>query len=221
MSRSFVRPHGRSVSRLIFCGSLLTFSLAVSLIPLCGKNLFARGQREFVDLSGSQAQEQLTSELPPEIDPADVRSISVKRAATADSRSVWYRVKVSPTVAATWEEAVHQQTAQAFMPPSDRFLFGCSAASFVFSGPPPLHGEADTAPDWWSPPTIDFRMTEAMGWFDDSEAGAGTVMYSGYDPETGLLWVYEHSSEHELLLRRGHAVSGELLLTRPPTSSAP
>ena len=94
-------------------------------------------------------------------------------------------------------EAIHRQWG-----PPDHCVFYRTVTRLTLTET--RHGHA---PQWWKPPHLDFRVTERMRWYHGETTYADAV-YSGLDPTTNTLWIFDCSEQHEQLWRRGAVPEG-------------
>jgi len=183
------------------CGSFL-------MNPFAG---FA-GQSEFTEISGPVAKRRL-SEWPIGVDSDEVENVSYKSEYARDSYSTWYRIQLSPDAASTWMNHIHELQQDW----SKQFLHhlheGLEGVHRTISGPPPQHRQTGDTPLWWAPPSIDFRATQVMLWYTNYDSGVGRATYSAFDKSTGVLWMYDYASQHDILWSQGNAPVGEVFST--------
>lgn len=69
----------------------------------------------------------------------------------------------------------------------------------VIAGPPPLLRKTGNIPEWWQPPSIDFRATEVMVW----DAYRARATCCGFDSPSDTLWIFRYSCQHDRLWEEG------------------
>ena len=167
------------------------------------------GSSQFGNKPGQSAK-RLMDEWPADVDPSKVKLVSRKFDYSIDSHSSWYKIELNANSAQTWADSVHadrERNSRESLSPEDRGLEGVRRILF---GSPPLHWKTGDTPDWWKPPTIDFRATEAMKWYSGFDSGVGQAAYTGYDVEQQTLWVYEYSCQHDRLWEQNQIPDGDV-----------
>lgn len=201
----------RSCTRFTFYGGcvlvvvLVVFVVGSFLLhPFSGFD----GESEFTGLSG-RAAERLLSQWPRGVDSADVQNVVYKSAYARDSHSRWYRIELSPDAASAWMDQIHEHqeawSKQCVSPLHE----GLEGVHRTISGPPPQHAQTGETPTWWTPPPIDFRATEVMLWYIKHNSGVGRATYSTFDEATGVLWMYDYASQHDILWPQGTVPTGD------------
>ena len=188
--------------------AILPYALALySFVrnPLAG---FA-GKTEFEGLTGRQAKKKL-HDWPSAIATADVELVSFKHQHSRDSYSAWYRIKLAPEFAELWQDHVHEGRRPRNDDWSDDFYEGFEGVHRIIRGLPPPHLQTGDTPLWWAPPTSEFRATELMIWYRDYDSGIGQASYSSFDESKNELWVYDHSSQHDILWSGGEIPDGDV-----------
>jgi hypothetical protein len=183
---------------IMVCGSFL-------INPFGG---FA-GSSEFANKTGSAAKRSM-NEWPSNVATAAVRSVSRKHDYSIDSHSTWFKIELDTASAQLWADSVHsdrERHSRESLRPDDRGLEGVRR---IVPGPPPLHSKTGDTPDWWSPPPIDFRATEAMKWYSGYDSGVGQAAYTGYDADKQTLWVYEYACQHDRLWEPDQIPDGDV-----------
>jgi hypothetical protein len=170
------------------------------------------GSSEFVNKPGPSAKRSMDSmdEWPVSIDPSNVRIVSLKCDYSIDSHSAWYRIELNATSAQIWAETVHSNQERYSRESIRRDDRGLEGVRRVLVGPPPLHWQTGNTPDWWKPPTIDFRATEAMKWYSGFDSGVGQAAYTGYEAEKQTLWVYKYACQHDRLWEQNQMPDGDI-----------
>lgn len=195
-------------------GLLIAVTLAAVLVS-CGlgflrvfryfQNPFAgfEGDVEFVDLTGPAAQQRMDFAWPKGVNPRDVISMSHKGAWKRDTGSSWTKLRLPPAAAKAWADEIHSRQEQNAAASQDQV----EGIRHSFSGTPPLHKPIGPVPIWWNPPSSEVRTTEIMHWYNGG-SGYASAGYTSYHPETGTLWVYEYSCQHDLLWPQGKPPAG-------------
>ena len=166
------------------------------------------GGSEFVELSGRQAKRKMR-EWPAAVSENDVQRVSRKHEFNPDSNSAWYRVRLSKGAAIAWQNHIHLVKENGPQQYVDNFYEGYEGINRSVLGPPPQHWQTGETPNWWKPPAIDFRATEVMVWYRDYNSGVGQAVYSGFDPNTSELWIYDYSCQHDDLWEHGAMPDGD------------
>ena len=166
------------------------------------------GKIEFVDLNGSRAKKQL-NDWPKTVAPGDVQLVSCTSESSRDSYSSWLRIKLTKKAAELWQNDVHIGRKPKNEDWSDDFYEGFEGVHRIIGGPPPLHWQTGETPVWWNPPSLDFRATEVMIWYKNYDSGIGQASYSGFDKTKNELWIYDHSSQHDILWSGGEIPDGD------------
>ncbi len=178
------------------------------------------GTDEFTGFSGRKAKERLQNGWPSNVQSDAVNSVSRKSNYSRDSDSTWTRIELSPEAAAAWVEHAHRGQEQYSLRRSESNE-RVEGVDRVVGKIPPTHGRTGEPPDWWAPPALEFRATEAMLWYEDFRSGVARCTYSAFDKTTSSIWIYEYSSQHERLWKPGEVPDGEqfssvdLLTPRP------
>ena len=165
------------------------------------------GKTEFESLTGRQAKRKLHN-WPSAIAAADVQLVSFKHQWSRDSYSVWYRIKLAPEIGELWQDHIHKGRRPINRDWSDDFYERFEGVDRIIRGPPPLQFQTGDTPVWWAPPTSEFRATELMIWHYDS--GSGQASYSSFDETKGELWIYEYSSQYDILWSFGDVPDGDV-----------
>jgi hypothetical protein len=161
------------------------------------------GAQEFIGSSGWIAKFRLGAAWPANVGTSSVSQVSCKRAWSRDSYSVWSRIEISNDGAMEWMDHIHDEE-ERYSRECPRYLHEePEGVHRLIEGPPPLHRQTDSTPNWWSPPEIEFRATEIMLWYKGYESGVGRATYSGFDQATQTLWVYEYACQHDELWSPG------------------
>ena len=173
-------------------------------------NPFFRGGSDFeiVELRGHEAKGSMRS-WPATVDVAEVASCSFKSSGSIDSHSQWICLRITPAAATAWIEDAHQRQAETAKQPLERGYRSVEMAERTVAEPRPLHHQTGTTPSWWQPPKMPFRATEVMLWYDGNDSGIGRATYSAFNEQSGQLWIYEYSAQHDLLWQRGRAPVSE------------
>lgn len=202
------------VRYLFYAGCAGVFVLAPVLCVLFLMNLLSgfAGESEFTQLSGSAARQRLSA-WPEGVDAEEVESVSYKVEYTRDSYSAWYRLQLSADAASTWMNRIHRRQEDWSKQSVDPLYEGCEGVHRMITGPPPQHRQAGDTPSWWTPPGIDFRTTEVMLWYTNYDSGVGRATYSAFDQSTGVLWVYDYASQHDILWPHGSIPAGDVFST--------
>ena len=202
----------RTVIRFVF----YAFCIVVVLVPIlvCGSflmNPFAgfAGSSEFVNKPGPSAKRTMV-EWPVAIDPSNVRIVSRKFDYSIDSHSSWYKIELNTASSLIWADSVHTNQERYSRESIGRDDRGLEGVRRVLIGPPPLHWKTGEIPDWWNPPAIDFRATEAMKWYSGFDSGVGQAAYTGYDADKQTLWVYEYACQHSRLWEHNQIPDGDV-----------
>lgn len=198
-----------------FYGWIVTvFVAAIGTVLLLAfevrENPFYRGVSDFevIDFRGSEAKHRLRA-WPTTVSIEEVESCSFKYSGSIDSHSQWICLRITPAAATAWIEDAHQRQAETAKQPLGRRYRSVESAERTVIGPPPLHLQTGTTPSWWQPPTMPFRATEVMLWYDGYDSGIGRATYSAFDEQSGQLWIYEYSAQHDELWQRGRAPVSE------------
>ena len=226
--RSFrLGDHGRYPAWL-----LMRFSIRIFIFACTGLALFVvaiyyafwfivaiaegfDGTSEFVELNGRQAKRRM-AEWPSNVDPSEVKTASFKTEWARDSYSSWYRITLSPKAAKKWRDEFHDQKEMGPQEYIGHLHEGYEGIHRTILGPPPQHWQTGDTPKWWDPPSIDFRSTEVMVWYDNFDSGVGQAVYSAFNPENGELWIYDYAAQHDELWQNGKMPSGDAFGKPPP-----
>lgn len=195
---------------------LLLFTLSLSFV-FGAAAYFASGPPDvsgFENLTGDRARDWLGSSWPVGIDPSGVTAVSHRGYGERDGFSNWYRITLSPGAAMVWTDHVHTARERDSQQGLGRGYEGLEGVRRTIAGPPPLHEQTGDTPTWWAPPAIQFRATEAMLWYDGSGSGIGQATYSAFDESSGVLWIYDYSSQHDWLWSRGSPPNGDVFFVK-------
>ena len=140
--------------------------------------------------------------------PSDVAQLSFKDEWSRDSFSYWYKIKLKPGAAIKWRDKIHKRQAASPRYDGDHYE-GYQGVHYLIAGPPPQNWQTGSTPNWWKPPSIDFRATEVMIWQEDFYSGTGRGVYSAFDETTGELWIYGSACKHDLLWGHEEVPAGE------------
>jgi hypothetical protein len=169
---------------------------------------------EFVDFSGEKANRALVSAWPPSVRPDEVKRVSYKHQSSRDSYSSWYRIELTSDAARRWMDRIHAGKERA----SSASINQAERVHRTVVGPLPLRRQTGTTPAWWSPPSIEFRATEAMLWYKENDSGVAHATYSAFDPSVGTLWIYQYAAQQDHLWSRGAAPKNSKCRHRFPRS---
>ena len=194
-----------NISLAVPCVLFLPFAIAGIMHPFGG---FA-GSSEFVNKSGFDAKRSM-NEWPSNVAPSNVRLVSRKHDYSIDSHSSWYKIELDIDSAQKWADSVHSIRELRSRQSIGRDDRGLEAVRRVIPGPPPLHWKTGDSPNWWTPPPIEFRATEAMKWYPGYDSGVGQAAYTGYDANDRTLWVYEYSCQHDRLWEPNQIPDGDI-----------
>lgn len=199
---------------VFYVGCALAVALCVvvpgSLVLLPFLMPFGDEETGFVDLPGSEAHRQLQSSWPSTVDPADVRNVSSRTNASRDSYSTWTRLVLSPHAAAEWTKDAHRSEERSVLSQRpDHFKHGAEGVRRTIAGPPSTLAKTGDEPAWWTPPSMEFKATEAMLWYRDYHSGVARATWSAYDENSETLWIYSFAAQHHLLWPHGEVPEGE------------
>lgn len=186
-------------------GLVLFFLVAIVINSSGG----SAGSTQFVNKSGPSAKISMT-EWPIAIDPTKVRSVSRKHDYSFDSHSTWYKIQLDIDSAHAWADFVHadrERHSRDSLRPDDRGLEGVRR---IVTGPPPLNRTTGDTHVWCTPPSIEFRATEAMRRYSSIDSGVGQAAYTGYDSQGQTLWVYEYACQHDQLWEANEIPMGDV-----------
>jgi hypothetical protein len=205
-------------------GMLIALTLAAVLLS-CGlgflrvyrffQNPFAgfEGDVQFVDLTGPAAQQRMDFAWPAGVNPRDVISMSHKASWKRDAGSSWSQLRLTSVAAQAWADEIHLRLEQNAASSKNQV----EGVRRTFSGIPPLHEPTGSIPFWWSPPTNNVRATEIMHWYDYG-SGYANATYTSFHSETGTLWVYQYSCQHDKLWPQGKPPEGTGIAKESETS---
>ena len=183
----------------------MLFFGAIVLNPFGG---FA-GSTQFANRSGPSAKRSMNA-WPTAVDPSKVRFVSLKHDYSIDSHSTWYKIELDHRSSQLWADSVHADRERYSRESLRRDDRGLEGVRRIVPGPPPLHSTTGDTPEWWSPPSIDFRATEAMKWYSGYDSGVGQAAYTGYDADKQVLWVYEYACQHDRLWEPNQIPNGDV-----------
>lgn len=195
-------------------GMLIAVTLTAVLLS-CGQgflrvfrffqNPFAgfEGDVEFVDLNGPAAQQRMDFAWPAGVNPRDVVSMSHKASWKRDTGSSWSKLRLTPAAAKAWADEMHSRLEQNAASSKNQV----EGVRRSFFGTLPLHDPNSPVPLWWFSPACNVRATEVMHWYD-SGSGYANAVYTSFHAESGTLWVYEFSSQHDELWPQGKPPEG-------------
>ena len=166
------------------------------------------GADEFIGVGGSEAKSRLAEIWPSMVDPSDVQSLSCKTESSRDSYSSWFKIKLLPAAAEKWQDDIHAQQESSCNGAADKMHEPAEGVRREVNGPPPFHRQTGTTPAWWLPPPMPFRATEAMLWYQNYNSGVARATYSGFDPASSTLWVYQYACQHDQLWSPGVVPAG-------------
>jgi|GEM_PF-1416834 len=182
--------------------------IAVGEIILCSsilRNFWSMdGHRESVELTGIQVIGAIGF-WPPAISPQDVDNVSHQIDHSRDSYTERYRMELSASNAAAWQDAIHAKQEQEGHGLSH--LDGMEGLHRSITGPPRLEHQTGRTPPRWTPPASEYRATEFMLW--SHSTGTAHGLYSAYEPATQTLWVYGYSAQHDELWPQGKLPDGK------------
>lgn len=167
---------------------------------------------EFTGLSGSSAKQRLEETWPEDVDAEAVTSVDHRIEAGIDSSSTWSRITLTPAAAATWSDHAHAGEvawSQELARMGDKAPEGIQRR---IPGPPSLRSQTGTTPDWWSPPTIEFRATEVIVWYRGNDSGVARAVYTAFDDTKNTLWIYSYTCQHDLMWGRGQPPDGQQIV---------
>lgn len=191
------------VPLLIWCALGVVSVVKVILNPFAGFD----GVSEFENYTGARAKRKL-NDWPDGVVPSDVAQLSFKDEWSRDSFSYWYKIKLKPGAAIKWRDKIHKRQAASPRYDGDHYE-GYQGVHYLIAGPPPQNWQTGSTPNWWKPPSIDFRATEVMIWQEDFYSGTGRGVYSAFDETTGELWIYGSACQHDLLWGHEEVPAGE------------
>jgi hypothetical protein len=185
------------------------------------------GRIEFARLSGRTAKDRLEDTWPSGVDPGAVTEVSFKTEWSRDSYSSWFQIRLLPTAAARWQDDIHSKQQSSSIDCLHHLHEGAEGVHHVVSAPRIAIAHTGAAPVWWTPPAMNFRATEAMLWYTNYDSGVARATYSGLDPSTNTLWIYEFACQHGRLWAPGDIPKGEQFAAvghkdlAPPSSGSP
>lgn len=202
---------------------VLLVSFLLMAIWLCFLPYYLTRPIEFVNLPGEIAKSRMPAWWPESIAPADIEAISGQIDSEIDSYVGWYRIKAPPKTAEKWQDTLHSQLKDA--PPfGNRFKIVEGVHRTVLSPQlppdPSITGDRHPRPNWWTPGTAEFRVTERMRWYDTNDFGCGDAVYSCFDPATKTLWVYAQKRQHHLLWQPRQIPAGNQFVVRIDKTAA-
>ena len=183
---------------ILICGSFL-------MNPFAGFD----GKSEINGLSGLAAKRRL-NDWPADVDPRDVHNVSYKSEYSRDSYSSWYRIELTAGAAERWMNQIHTHQEDWSRQCLHHLHEGLEGVHRTIAGPPPHHQQTGETPNWWIPPSFNFRATEVMLWYTNYCSGVGRASYSAFDESTGVLWIYDYSSQHDILWSHGSVPTGNV-----------
>ena len=192
---------GGVVLLLLAVGAAMVGSRLLPVLFLRRPLISFEGPEPFVKEPGTVAQQKIPYLWPEAVDPKKVISVSFEAGVSIDSHSHWYRVELGPEEAHTWADVMHARGASIVKNPDQRSA--PEGVTRTLQGAIPLRRQTGATPTWWSPPNGTLRATEVMDWYTESESGDGLAVYSIYDEDTGVLWVYDYSAQHDWMWDRG------------------
>lgn len=201
----------RKIRYVFYACILLPVFLFIFLAVIAPQFGFHYWKVEFTELNGVDAQKRL-DDWPSKIDGKNVQKVWYKNDFIRDANSYWYRIELDEETASIWCEIVHKEFEDYARKTIKTHFWNAEGVHRQISGPPDLHRHTGTIPDWWNPPSIDFRATEVMGWYENYRSGVGKLIYSAFDDETNTLWIYNNSCQHDILWEHGNIPDGEVLL---------
>lgn len=187
------------------------FVPSLLLIAGCTPPLSFDGRDGFENLAGEEAQLRLKECWPASVDGIEVRAMSYRAEFSRDSSSTWYRILLDADAAERWALHAHTETEQYSLSLVGK-THGIAAVEGVhreIAGPPSLRDQTGVTPAWWSPPKMDYRATEAMLWYSDSNSGVARAAYSAFDASAGVLWIYLYTCQHDTMWARANVPAGE------------
>ena len=161
---------------------------------------------EFIDRSAKQAESQLRAFLTDDLDLKDVEKVSGKICGAIDCHAGWIRITLRPESARQFQEAMHARLEKSARP--GRGVELIEGVHLTMREPTLVESSLGTAPNWWTPPSIEFRVTEKMLWYSSSTTYA-FALYTGFDPSTNKLWIYDYGEQHRQLWSRGAIPTGD------------
>ncbi len=191
------------------CGLIVLFAIVICVSFFVNPFAGFAGQSEFSNLSGYFAKHRL-SDWPSEVDPRDVQMVSYRSEYSRDSYSSWYRITLSATAAEKWMNQIHKHQEEWSLGCVDDHHEGLEGVRRTVAGPPPLHHQTGESPVWWTPPSTEFRATEVMLWYANSDSGVGRATYTSYDEFKGVLWMYDYACQHDTHWVRGDIPIGSI-----------
>ena len=167
---------------------------------------FASLPIEFVGVSGEQAESRIRAYWAEDVDSRDIEKASGKIYSQIDCYAGWYQITLRPEAAEKWQKAIHLKLeTSARIGRGVEFIEGVHR---TVTGPIVTEPSFGKAPKWWIPSSFDFRGTERMRWYSGGTTYAD-ALYSGFDPATNTLWIYDYSQQHGQLWSRGSVPAGE------------
>ncbi len=184
--------------------ALFTAAFFASLPFLLEFLLGGDGTVEFVDTSAHAAKAHLGDRWPTTVSEDDVESVSYKSISWRDTHYTWYRIKISRQAAAEWIRATHADEKQAALSHSQRARH-IEGIQRTVRNPGSTRCDEDYAPDWWSPPELDYLSTERMLWYGEttSDSGVGYRLRTAYDEPAGTLWIFVLCEQRHRLWEQG------------------
>jgi hypothetical protein len=222
MPSSVLRNVRTTIRYLVYGGCAFALIWAVFV---CGSFLLSPfegfdGESEFIALSAQTAKRRLP-DWPDGVSESDVESVSYKSSHSRDSYSSWYCVKLTNKAARSWQDHAHLHQETCSRQCLNKRDEGLEGVRRTIDGPPPLHSKTGETPAWWSPPTIAFRATEVMLWYDTFYSGIGRATYTAFDASKQTLWIYDYACQHDTLWKQGNIPSGEVFTTLDQGSGKP
>lgn len=224
MTRNALRTVRTIIRSVVYACCALAVLFTIAQIGSVLINSFSpfSDSSTFADESGVAAK-RLIHEWPADVDPSNVRRVSGKQGYSFDSHSSWYKIELDANSAQVWADTVHANRERDSIQSLRKQDRGLEAVRRIVPGPPPLHRTTGPSPFWWTPPSVEFRATEAMKWYSGYGSGVGQAAYTGYDAERQTLWIYEYSAQHDRLWEPSRIPAGDIFsrLTDAEPSDAP
>jgi hypothetical protein len=162
---------------------------------------FGPSERQFTDLTGEQAVSRLGEVYWfKDVDIKDIEKASGKIYSEFDCHAGWFRIILGPEPAEKYQNAIHLNLEKSENNESDNCVI--EGVHRVITNSMFPEAFRDKAPKWWNPPSVDFRVTEKMKWYPSTSRYA-QALYSGFDPSTKTLWIYDFGQQHLELWPRG------------------
>jgi len=187
----------------IACRTIVVLVIALVALVVCFPP-FGPVSREFSEVSGEKFVAYFGSRWPVEVAPKEIERASGKLYSCIDCHANWVRIAIRREAAGDWQDSVH-----AALEKPSQYRQSSETTEGVYrivTNPTFVKPSFATAPKWWTPPPLDFRMTERM-WYSTGATYAD-VLYSGFDPLTNTLWIFDYGQQHGQLWKAGEIPEG-------------